>query len=504
MIKLFCEKALWEEIKESVYFEFKIEAWVDFGDILSQKPSATATHLIVENGYISFPVDWQNSMPPYLLPEKILFKENILMALVMLRLGELDKSLHLVQSDPVLKSELEHIFQLLTGDPMDPKSLAVETYQDFDDYRLMHNHAVVRHYGNCEETQIDYYYREAVFSAPSEEYAAFTAFHFFNYLFDQGRYEEAEGFLHKINLPEVSMEAKMKIQSSLSHLHTQQLSPPYDAEHLESLKDTIWKCVTYYDIHGFKIEEAQCLLDAGLIASISGSYAEALGYYTKAVKLFQKEDLDEFAFQALLKKARLLTTWAQNGNPQFYKSAMDAYQQASRFFKKEHFPLAYAEIQENLGIVYSEIPDEAKKKSIWAAVSASSFQEALSIFNKEDFPYDHARVCNHYGNALMKYPQAVRSDNFVKALSYFQEALSIRNAEEFPMERSITLLNYLEACWNADNSHDENNPGRLHEMQSRINELLEINAGEDFIQDAKIHQEKLDQLKTIIAEEENP
>jgi tetratricopeptide (TPR) repeat protein len=212
--------------------------------------------------------------------------------------------------------------------------------------------------------------------------------------------------------------------------------------------------------------------------------------------------MEEFRFQALLQKARLLTTWAQNANPQFYKPAMDAYQQASRFFTREYFPMAYAEIQENLGIIYSEIPDEAKKKSVWAAVSASSFLEALSIYTKEEFPHDYARVCTHYGNALMKYPQAVRSDNFVKALSYFQEALSVRDAHNYPVERSITLINYLEACWNADNSQDENNPGRLFEMQQRIDELMEMNAGDVFIQEARVHQEKLNQLRAIIAAEE--
>jgi tetratricopeptide (TPR) repeat protein len=502
MIKLFCEKALWEKIKDAVYFDFTIKEWVSFADIQTMRPSANANHLIVENGSITCPVDWQNAMPPYILPDNIPFKEDILMALVMLRLGEFDHTLQLSASSPALKPELKIIMDLMIGGPIDPNLISVETYQEFDDYRLMHNHAIVRHYGDATDlSKMEYYYREAIDSSPSEEYAAFSAFHYFNFLFDQGRFEEAESQLRRIVLPDVSQEGKMKLQASLAHLHTTLLSPPYDEEHLNSIKELLWQCITFYDIHGFKIEEAQCLLDAGFIASISKSFSEALGYFTNAVKLFQDEEMEEFAYQALLQKARLLTTWAQHGNPQFYKPAIEAYQQASKFFKKEYFPLAYAEIQENLGIIYSEIPDEAKKKSVWAAVSASSFTEALTIFTKEEFPLDFARVCTHYGIALMKYPQAVRTDNFVKALSYFQEALSVRTADEYPLERSITLLNYLEACWNADNSSDENNPGRLHEMQMRINEVIEINAGEEFVQEARTHQEKLNQLKSIISGE---
>nr|WP_287937507.1 hypothetical protein [Algoriphagus sp.] len=503
MIKVFCEKSFWDTIKDIVFFDFKIQEWVAFADIQTMKPSATAEHLIIEKNLISFPVDWQNTMPPYLLPEKIVFKEDIFMALVMLRLGEVEKSLHLVRKEPAIKSEIEIVSNLILGEFLDPGMLSVETYQEFDDYRLMHNHAIIRHYGQVSNpSQIEYFYKDAVMSAPSEEYAAFSALHYFNFLFDEGRFAEAEGQLRKIHIAEVSLEGKMKIQANLAHLHTQLLSPPYDEKRLQELKDKLWQCVTYYDIHGFRIEEAQCLLDAGFIASISESFAEALGYYTKATKIFGEEGMEEFRFQALLQKARLLTTWAQNANPQFYKPAMDAYQQASRFFTREYFPMAYAEIQENLGIIYSEIPDEAKKKSVWAAVSASSFLEALSIYTKEEFPHDYARVCTHYGNALMKYPQAVRSDNFVKALSYFQEALSVRDAHNYPVERSITLINYLEACWNADNSQDENNPGRLFEMQQRIDELMEMNAGDVFIQEARVHQEKLNQLRAIIAAEE--
>ena len=45
-------------------------------------------------------------------------------------------------------------------------------------------------------------------------------------------------------------------------------------------------------------------------------------------------------------------------------------------------PDIFAEIQHQLGRVYAEIPDEVKKKGIWAAVSVSSFTEALNFYNK--------------------------------------------------------------------------------------------------------------------------
>jgi len=144
------------------------------------------------------------------------------------------------------------------------------------------------------------------------------------------------------------------------------------------------------------------------------------------------------------------------------------------------------------------LPDEVKKKSIWAAVSHSAFLEALSIFNKETMPYQYAMVCNSLGNALTKYPTAIHSDNFEKALFYYNEALEIRNATHFPFERSLTLLNYLEAAWHADNSGNEMNPQRFDDMWAKAEEVILINADPQLVTDAKDHQYKLTKLKDLM------
>jgi tetratricopeptide (TPR) repeat protein len=198
-------------------------------------------------------------------------------------------------------------------------------------------------------------------------------------------------------------------------------------------------------------------MDASQVANFNESFSEALGYISKAADLLRKEDQPELLAQVQMRKGTLLYTWAQQGNIQFYKGAMEALQEAAKVFTREAAPQQFADIQHLLGIIYSEIPDEAKKKGVWAAVSSSSFKEALNFFTKEQYPYEYATICNHYANAYIKYPASRNSDNVAKSLEMFNQALEIRTAERYPMERALTLLNYVEASWYADNGQDELN-----------------------------------------------
>ena len=101
--------------------------------------------------------------------------------------------------------------------------------------------------------------------------------------------------------------------------------------------------------------------------------------------------------------------------------------------------MVFADIQHHLGMIYAEIPDEEKKKSIWAGLSSAAFQAALEIYSETADTYEYASVCNHYANALINYPEAKLSDNLEKALFYYDKALSIRTAETYPLERALTL-----------------------------------------------------------------
>jgi hypothetical protein len=343
--------------------------------------------------------------------------------------------------------------------------------------------------------KIHYYYNAAIDSAPSDEHQAYSAKNYMNFLFDINEKALAEKIGKDTLKLHLSNDAKAEINNILCQIIISNLTVPYDQEVLASLKDTLWTTLTHYESQNRNVEVAMLYDSASYVANISDSFSESLGYITKAIKIFEEEGIDEFYYNAIYKKALLLYTWAKNGNPQFFRPAIDAYQESLKYFKKDDYPYIFADIQHHLGVIYSEIPDEVKKKSIWAAVSSSSFLEALWIYNKKDYPYEYALVSNAYANALTNYPQAIHSDNNEKALYFYNEALEIRSAAQYPFERSLTLLNYLEASWNADNSADENNMERFKDMWSKCEEIISLNVDEKFVSEAKEHLEKLEELR---------
>lgn len=482
--------------------QHRLHELVTVRDFLAEKPVPSADSIIVNAKGISLPLDWHNVAPPYLLPEHLMFDADVLLALVYVRLANYEAVHALLKGHGALLSEIDFLQRLQYGLPAEPDKLAVETYREYDDYRLMHNNAIVRQYatdqGYTDPSKLHYYYRAALEAAPTEEYRAFSAKQYALYMIDQDMVDEAEHLLLGIDGADVSPDARSEVKATLCQAWMKQLSVPYDAALLEKLKENLWEVVVYYEGTGRILEYGLVMLDAAHIANVSESMAEALGYLSKAIDIFKREGADEFYYKAQLKRAELLYAWAKKGSPHFFKAAMDSYQIAGKFFTKEDFPLQYAEIQECLGVIYSEIPEEAKKKSIWAAVSSSSFQEALGIFTKDAYPYEYARVCTSYGNALTKYPDAIHSDNFEKALFYYNEALHIRTALDFPFERSLTLLNYIEASWYANNEGNEHNPARMADIAAKIEEVIRLDCDEALVQEAQAHQARLGELRAVL------
>jgi tetratricopeptide (TPR) repeat protein len=276
------------------------------------------------------------------------------------------------------------------------------------------------------------------------------------------------------------------------------LTVPYNYSLLEKTKQTIWEVLQHYENKGKTLQTGLLLIDAAQVANFTDSFAESLGYINRAIRIFRDEEIPELEANAHYRKGVLLFTWAQNGNIQFYKGAMEAYQEALKTFTQASTPDVFAEIQHHLGVIYSEIPDEAKKKSIWAAVSVSSFKKALSYFTLETYPYEYATICNHYANALTKYPEAKLTDNYRKALDFYHEALSVRTAYEYPYERTLTILNYLEACWQVHEDDPEKQKSLFDDMIKKAEEIKLLVEDEKLTAEAQTHLEKLIELAQVL------
>jgi tetratricopeptide (TPR) repeat protein len=453
-------------------------------------------NIVIDNNAISTLPDWKNVQPPILMPATS-FSENNLLGIIYTKLGNFEKAYPLLSSNEAVFKALELLNMLQNNVTISSLNFEEKSPEYFD----LHNNAIALHYGFIQE-QISFeivenYYKSALLNANDINCKAFTAKNYALFLLDTGLPKDAESILINLPLQNLYLQAQVAIKNTQCNIWLQQLTVPYNTTLIEKLKDTLWSNLLYFEENEMNAEAALVLMDAAHIANITDSFSEALGYINKAINYFEIDGLKELTAQAQFTKGNILQTWAQNGNPQFYRSAVTAYQDALRIFTIEHAPDIFAEIQHQLGRVYAEIPDEVKKKGIWAAVSVSSFTEALNFYNKIDYPYQFAMICNNMGIAYTKYPKSLQTDNYDKALAWYNEALDIRTAANYPLERVLTLNNYIEASWlvgNVDNADND----RYEDMMQKLNEILILNHDEEICNRAKADIEKLQAIKQEI------
>ena len=505
MLVIFAATELIPEIQQYIASEDRLGELVGVQDFLEEKPLPSAFHLIVrKKDGIRQTIDWFNVLPPYLLPEEIPFNSDHLLGLMFAKLGNYEKAYFYLRHNAVLRNDIDIINRLQNGIPVDPNQLTSD-FNAFEDYRFCHNSAILHHYAASDNSfdpdKARYFYREAMNNAPNGEYYAFTARHFATFLLDSGELEQAEHLLQQAMPQVLSEEAVPELKAGLCQVWMKKLVVPYDTALLDNLKNTLWEVLQYYRRQHRDVDEGMLLIDAAQVANYSESFSESLGYINRAVEILRREDLTELLAQALYRRGILLYTWAKNGSPQFFRGALDSFQEALKTFNREDAPEVFADIQQYLGVIYSEIPDEEQKKSIWAGISASSFQQALAYYNKQQFPYEYAMICNNYANALTKYPEAVHTDNHEKALFYYTEALEIRTATAWPFERAVTLLNYVETCWYLNLAGNGSNHALFEEMLAKTREALELTSDPNIRQEARKQLEKLETLRLALAAE---
>lgn len=505
MLTVYTTPEFLEPLQAVVNQEFRLSELVHICDLLTHRPAAGAYHLVVRPKQgISHPIDWRNELPPYLLPENIPYNEANFLGLIYAKLGNFERAQQLLTQNPTLLQELQCVAQLQAGYPLSVNALQTD-FQPFEEYRFCHNAAILHHYAS-EETAFDaakthYFYQEAMQLAPSDEYAAFSAKHWATLALDLGDLAQAKHILKQTELLELSTEARMELKSTQVQLWMKALTVPYDPELLARLKTALWEVLQYYEAQERTEEAGLVLLDATRVAHYAESFAEALGYSNRALAIFQLADLPDLLAEAHYRRALLLYTWAKNGQPQFYRGALDSFKAAVKVFDREHAPAVFADIQQYLGIIYAEMPDEDLKRSVWAAISSSAFQESLAFYTKDKYPYEYAMVCSHYGNALTKYPPAVHSDNIEKALFYYQEALSVRRADTMPVERAVTLLNYVEACWYLNLAEVKEPDALLADMEAKVVEAKNLTEEAAIQDEVRQQAQRLAALKQTLAQE---
>jgi tetratricopeptide (TPR) repeat protein len=435
-ISIFAPTEWQDAIQNMIATENRLHELVSIHYLPAEHIPSAASSLVVNDTTINLMPDWYNELAPVLYPTDIPFDQHTLLGLIFARLGNYERAGHYLSADPALLFCTDLVNRLENRVVFSNNLLeAFESLSHISPALAAHNLAIAYHYGDWERMvsfeTIANLYEQAMVNAADHFPASFTANHYATLLADAGQLDESP-----------DTDARYGLQITLCSVWMGRLTVPYDTNLQEQLKAMLWDNLQYLEQSRRVTGEAMLLVDAAHIANISNSFSESLGYITKAIQIFQREEQPELEANAQLKKGILLYTWAQSGQIQFYKGAMDALLAALHVFKREEAPDVFADIHHYLGIIYSEIPDEVKKKSIWAAVSVSSFNEALNFYNKIDYPYEFGMICNNMGNAYTRFPAALHSDNYDKALAWYREALDVRTAGQYPLERCNTLYNY--------------------------------------------------------------
>ena len=449
----------------------------------------------IDDDTIKMTIDWFDTEPPYIFPA-IPFSDDNMLALVFYKLGNHQKAFEFVSEHSELYQHLLVSANLQFGYNISEEQIS------FLENTSKHNLAIVTNFGELknpvDKQLIQNTYEDAIKTIENNSQKLFSIKYYATFLMDNGLYKDAEKLILSVQGKAV-LEKEVNAHRHLSVLSRMaQVSLPYNEVQLAEIHDLQLECISYYEKNGFKVNAGLLLIDASVIANYQDDYITSKELINKAILYFKEADIPEFLGEATLQKAILLYTWSKNGSPQYYKPAINTFQNALKVFKRDTHPQKFADIHHNLALIYSEIQVSEKEKPIWTAFCASSFKDALKFYTKEQFPYQYAMVAHNYATALIGFPEAKLHNNLDKAFALFEEALEIRTADTYPFERALTLLNQLELYWLVHNEDTETETKKYNEMIAKANEVGQLVSDSDLVGKSEEHLKELTKLKKIL------
>ncbi len=451
--------------------------------------------LKVDTETINIPLDWYDLEPPYVFPTTPFNKENLL-ALVFYKLGNHQKSFEFISEENTLYQHLLIATHLQFGYEISSNMV------DFCHANSLHNHAILKYYGIVENPlnrkELKNLFLHAIAKAKNDELKVFTTKHYLNLLLDAGELQDAKQLVEEQLTIAISDDAKFAMKTHLAGILMAQLKVPYRSEKLHEVQELQMQSITHYELKGQNVQAGMLLVDAAQIANFKEDYIVSKEFINKAIQYFKHEGIPEFLGEAGFKKAILLYTWSKNGSPQYYKAAINAFQDVLKVFKRDTHPQKFADVHHNLALIYSEIPVSTEEKPMWTAFCASSFKEVLAFYTKEKYPYENAMASHNYATALMHFPPAKIHDNLQKAFDLFEEALEVRTATKYPFERALTLLNQLELGWLTHNETSEEELKKYENMKAKANEVKSLVSDANLLEQVDNHLQQLEKVKSLI------
>ena len=449
------------------------------------------TTLLVENHTLKIALDWNDNAPPYLIPPMSLSKANLL-AIIFYKLGNYAEIEKYVPTESTLYRHLLIPIYIQAGHEITESMLELANENE-------HNRCIVQHYGNCpvawSNVELETAYRKALANSPNDEFKIFTAKQYLNFLIDTDNLEAAETVIEKLKPQAISDDAVNSLRVLSATLKIHQIRRPYNSAQLAQILDLLTTSIRFYEQRTETDQAGILLLEAGQIANFQKDFSHSKKLLDRAIKYFKASDLQEFLAQALFKKGRLLYSWSKHDSPQYYKPAINTFQECLKFFKQADFPAEFAEVHHNLALIYAEMPATPEERAIWAAFAAASFQHALNFYIKAAYPYEYAMISHNYATALLDFPKAKLSDNLTKANQLFEEALTIRTPAKYPTERALTLANQLKLLWLLPNENRAAEQQRFEQMRGNIAEIKSLVKDETILEWAEASLRDVEKLE---------
>ncbi len=453
------------------------------------------TKLLYVNKVIKPAIDWHDTLPPYLFPPLPLNSANLL-ALVFYFLGNHQKAFAYTKEADELYNHLLIATNLHFNYTLSAEQLT------FLGHTSGHNLAIAHHYGQVAcpigQQELASTYEAAIKNAGNLQEQLFTVKHYATFLIDSGHFEKAEKLLHSMTKKTGSEAETHALNHLLAASMMARVTLPFDKARLAAIRKLQLGCIAYYETLSLQLNAGLLLLEVAEIAGFAEDFIAAKKHIEKAIQYFTAEDTPELLGEALIRKATLLYNWSKNGSPQYYKPAINTFQNALKVFKKDTHPQHFADIHHRLALIYSEIPVAEDERPLWAAFCASSFKEALAVYTRESFPYEYAMVCHNYATALMGFPEGKLHNNLDKAFNLFEEALTVRSAARYPLERTLTLLNQLELYWLLHNEDQAAETKTLAVMQAKAEEIKQLATDKKLLKKAAEHLHRLAELEQLI------
>jgi tetratricopeptide (TPR) repeat protein len=121
------------------------------------------------------------------------------------------------------------------------------------------------------------------------------------------------------------------------------------------------------------------------------------------------------------------------------QKSIAAFEQALHFRAPDAAPLEYAETQNNLGFAYTELAEHKPQESLQRAIIA--YKEALQFLNSEQDPLNYGRTKSNMGLVYWFLAKRVKSsrENLQHAIRLYKEALSLLTPKRFPSDYATTM-----------------------------------------------------------------